>query len=249
MTPAKPPNGSDAGTELPADWRTQLKQRFGEHATDPGSNARGISGVLVPLLDVEPEPLVLYTRRSEHLSAHPGEISFPGGGLEPDDAGPRETALRETEEEIGLPRDAIELAGHVTDFHTHHDILICAYLGFIDPDTALGEPSTPHEVAERLLVPLSALSKGRGEPLQEVGAEVRLGQKTLGRVYPVEAYEGRQLPRDVRDGGRLHYWRLADATTVWGITGELTARFLRAGLDWEPPEPPTRMRGIDEVQP
>lgn len=204
--------------------------------------------MLAPILPVEPEPMVLYTRRSEHLSAHPGEISFPGGGTEPQDASPRETALRETREEIGLAPEDVELVGHFTDFHTYHEILICGYLGIVDPGAQLLEPTTSYEVAERLLVPLSALLAGEGGG-KEAGRRVTLGESTLGRTYPVEDYEGRQLPEGTRGAAVLHYWRLAEDTTVWGITGELTARLLRTGLDWTPPARPRHVGGMDELQP
>lgn len=216
----------------------------------PREAANGpVSGILVPVLPSEPEPLVLYTRRAEHLSAHPGEISFPGGQREPGDDGPRATALRETGEEVGLGRDGIDLVGHFTDFRTHHGILISGYVGLVDPEAVLSAPTTPAEVAERLLVPLEALWRGKGRPPAEIGETVTLDGAPLGTVYPVEAYEARELPEEVRGGGRLHYWHLAPDTTIWGITGELTARFLRTALGWEPPRGPERVQGLDEVEP
>ncbi len=251
--PVAPPRGSsqdrDPPGPQPGGWTDRIRRRAREEEPERDPPERGISGVLIPILPVEPEPLVLYTRRSEHLSAHPGEISFPGGGREARDASLRETALRETEEETGLAPSDVDVLGHVTDFRTFHDLLVCAYVGVIDPDAVLGEPSTPHEVAERLLVPLEALVEGKGTPALGAGHEVELGGDPLGRVYPVRSYEARQLPEEHRGGGVLHYWRLADATTVWGITGELTARFLRSTLDWQPPHAPKRLGSEDEVRP
>lgn len=247
------------GTQTPSDggghgfdpdaWLDQLRGRITPEEPERSPPSRGISGVLVPIVPLDPEPLVLYTRRSEHLSAHPGEVSFPGGGMEDDDAGPRETALRETREEVGVPAGAIDVVGHFTDFHTFHDLLISGYVGVIDPDAPLEDPTTPLEVAERLLVPLSALLEGQGAPAAGPGAEIHVGGRPLGTAYPVEGYEARQLPPEAGERGRLHYWRLGDDTTVWGITGELTARFLTAGFDWEAPADPRRVERRDELQP
>ena len=69
------------------------------------------AAVLVPLIDRRAGMTVLLTQRTEHLNDHAGQISFPGGRAEDRDADPIDTALRETEEEIGLTRDRIEVVG------------------------------------------------------------------------------------------------------------------------------------------
>lgn len=236
-------------TATPDRWRDQLDDRFSldepERQVPPG----GVSAVMTLLVDVDPEPLVLYTRRSEHLSAHPGEISFPGGRTEANDDGPLETALRETEEEVGVPPSEVDVLGHFTDFHTFHDILICGYVGVVQPDVPRADPTTPHEVAEQMLVPLSGLIDGKGQANPDAREAVLDVDAPLGRVYPVRAYEGRQLPPDERGGATLHYWRLADQTTIWGITGELTARFLSAAFDWTPPRSPDPVHDRRELEP
>src|SRR3954469_18453717 len=65
------------------------------------------AAVLIPVVD-HPEPTVLLTQRSPHLSSHAGQISFPGGKIDATDASPLDAALREAEEEVGLQRDFIE---------------------------------------------------------------------------------------------------------------------------------------------
>src|SRR3954465_15065299 len=73
-----------------------------------------IAAVLLPLVgpDREPEdPELVFTRRTDDLPRHPGEISFPGGMQEPGDLGPAETALREMEEELGIGPSSVEVLG------------------------------------------------------------------------------------------------------------------------------------------
>ena len=62
------------------------------------------AAVLVPLIDRQPTLSLLFTRRTEHLRDHAGQISFPGGRVEPDDAAPLHTALRESAEEVWIAR-------------------------------------------------------------------------------------------------------------------------------------------------
>src|SRR5215469_15166673 len=74
------------------------------------------AAVLVGLVDWPQGITVLLTQRTEHLADLAGQISFPGGRIEPQDDGPEDAALRETEEEIGLPRDQIELVGRLDTY-------------------------------------------------------------------------------------------------------------------------------------
>ena len=73
------------------------------------------AGVLVPLIERRGELTVLLTRRTEHLYDHAGQISFPGGRVDPGDEGPVAAALREAAEEVGLPPGQVELAGELVE--------------------------------------------------------------------------------------------------------------------------------------
>ncbi|MHB8709576.1 MAG: NUDIX hydrolase, partial [Desulfuromonadales bacterium] len=78
------------------------------------------AAVLLPLLIRDGEEYVLFTRRTEQLPHHAGEISFPGGARHADDPDLAATALRETEEEIGIPAASIQLHGRLDDFWSIH---------------------------------------------------------------------------------------------------------------------------------
>lgn len=73
------------------------------------------AAVLIPIVDRPDELTVLLTLRASHLKFHAGQISFPGGRMEAHDPSPWHAALRETEEEIGLSRDFVSLAGYLCD--------------------------------------------------------------------------------------------------------------------------------------
>jgi 8-oxo-dGTP pyrophosphatase MutT (NUDIX family) len=111
------------------------------------------AAVLVPILDHADGLTVLLTERAPDLRHHPGQISFPGGRIEAADAGPLEAALRETEEEIGLPRSRVEVLGYLPDH-----LIVTGYS--ITPVVALVTPGTPLtldpvEVATVFEVPLA----------------------------------------------------------------------------------------------
>ena len=111
------------------------------------------AAVLVPLV-VRPEGLtVLLTQRTAHLAHHGGQISFPGGRLEPGDADPRAAALRETEEEIGLARDTIDIIGRLDDYATITGFHITPLVGLLHPPLVFAPDD--FEVAEIFEVPLS----------------------------------------------------------------------------------------------
>jgi 8-oxo-dGTP pyrophosphatase MutT (NUDIX family) len=94
---------------LAAELGGLLLDLDGHHAPEGGAQLP--AGVLVPLFVQDGDLHVVLTRRRADLRRHAGEISFPGGRKDPSDADLRETALREAEEEVGLPRAAVDLVG------------------------------------------------------------------------------------------------------------------------------------------
>lgn len=113
------------------------------------------AAVLVPVVDRSDTLTVLFTRRTDDLPEHAGQICFPGGRIEADDASPEDAALRETEEEIGLPRRHVEVLGRLDDYMTGSGFSITPVVGIVAPPFTL----TPHirEVAETFEVPLDFL--------------------------------------------------------------------------------------------
>lgn len=111
------------------------------------------AAVLVPLVVRAASLTVLLTRRTEHLQHHPGQISFPGGRVEPMDASPAETALRETREEIGLDAVQVELLGALPDYLTGTGFRVTPIVGLVRPPFELALDA--FEVAEAFEVPLS----------------------------------------------------------------------------------------------
>jgi 8-oxo-dGTP pyrophosphatase MutT (NUDIX family) len=106
------------------------------------------------------DPHAVFTRRRTDLRRHAGEISFPGGRKDPEDADLAETALREAEEEIGLPRVQVSLLGvlpPVSTFVTNY--VIHPFVGLIPP--GLHWEASPTEVDAVLELPLDALRAGR----------------------------------------------------------------------------------------
>lgn len=141
-----------------ADW---LRQRLAgprqlmqveEDGTPSGLTP---AAVLVPVIQ-RPEGLtVLFTQRTSHLNDHAGQVSFPGGRCEESDVSPVVTALRETEEEIGLGRELIEVVGILPEYRTGTGFSVIPVVGLVQPPFDLTLDS--FEVAEVFETPLSFL--------------------------------------------------------------------------------------------
>ena len=112
-----------------------------------------LAAVLVPLIRNAEGVNVLLTQRTAHLSDHPSQVSFPGGRVESGDENRIATALRETEEEIGLARDRIEIVGMLPDYEMPSGFRISPVVGWIDSPFELR--LDPFEVSEAFQVPLS----------------------------------------------------------------------------------------------
>jgi 8-oxo-dGTP pyrophosphatase MutT (NUDIX family) len=132
-----------------------------EAALELDVRGRTDAGVLVPLYMQDGELRGVFTRRREDLRRHPGEISFPGGRSDEGDPDLRSTALREAQEEIGLPRDAVDVIGALQPTPTVvTGYAVYPFVGLIEPGHVW--QLSEREVAEVLELPLRALLDGYG---------------------------------------------------------------------------------------
>lgn len=156
------------------------------------------AGVLVPLVVAPPAPYLVFTKRGEGVRDHKGEISFPGGVRHPEDVDLVATALRETEEELGIPADAIELIGALPPTHTMvTGYVIVPFVGILS-DRPIYRPS-PFEIDEVLEFGVDGLARSE----QEV------------------------TPGGMAEDHRMYAYEM-NGHLVWGATGRVLHSFLEA---------------------
>ena len=95
------------------------------------------AAVLIPLIERNSRLFVLLTQRAHHLKHHPGQISFPGGGVQSDDGSLINTALRETHEEVGIDANKVKIIGKLQNYHTISRYEVTPFVGFVNPDYQL----------------------------------------------------------------------------------------------------------------
>jgi 8-oxo-dGTP pyrophosphatase MutT (NUDIX family) len=123
-----------------------------EVGAEPAATA---ASVLVPIVAHPRGLTVLFTQRTTQLKAHAGQVSFPGGRAEAGDASAEFTALRETQEEIGLAPERVEILARLPDYHTRTGFRVTPIVGLLTPPLEL--VPDPREVAEVFEVPLPFL--------------------------------------------------------------------------------------------
>src|SRR6516225_8217081 len=148
---AKLPNIGDYLERL----RFRLQRADAVERPQPGTELK-TAAVLLPLLHREGELHVLYTRRSDRLASHRGEVAFPGGRLDRRDPNLLATALREAYEEVGIEPQAVDVLGSFQSRRTHStNIMVTPFVGMVHGTPEL-RPD-PKEVAEIFQVPLNVL--------------------------------------------------------------------------------------------
>jgi len=156
------------------------------------------AAVLVPIVDDGGPLRLLLTRRTEDLPTHAGQVAFPGGLVEPGEEDPANTALREAEEEVGLPKGAVEVLGLLDDFPTRTDTVAV----------------TPVVGVLRRVPPLRALA-----------AEVaRIFDIPIHDLMQADRWTWREEPRGDR---RLRiYYFLHEGETLWGLSARIVLHLL-----------------------
>jgi len=145
----------------PEELRERLASIVGGHEVVYGEEVVGIleqpptpAAVLVPII-LHPEPSLLLTRRTSHLKKHAGQVSFPGGRIDPEDKDAVATALREAEEEVGLDPTRVEIVGRMDEYVTGTGFIITPVIGLLPPGLSF-RPS-PNEVEAIFEFPFSVL--------------------------------------------------------------------------------------------
>ena len=177
-------------------WLDQLSLK----QSDPKSDLPK-AAVLIALTDEE-NPEVIYTLRSNKVSSHQGEVSFPGGMQEESDSSLIMTALRESEEEIGLPQNCVKILGSLDTMVSRFNVSVTPFVGVIPGDVELNTSS--EEIEACFKVPLSFLLKDKRYRNDEVN---RNGETFYMPAYKYSSY------------------------VIWGLTAMITVNFLNRALD------------------
>ena len=140
----------------PRPWRARIQSRLDRTPSDlPVGETLKPAAILLPIIE-HVEPSILMTKRSERMPTHAGQISFPGGRVHASDKSLVDTALRELEEEVGIGREFVAIAGFLDPYETvNSGFMILPVVGFIREGFALRVNT--HEVAEAFEVPLDYL--------------------------------------------------------------------------------------------
>ena len=179
-----------------SSWLDQLSLKQSNPKSDLPKAA-----VLIALTEEE-NPEVIYTLRSNKVSSHQGEVSFPGGMQEESDTSLIITALRESEEEIGLPQNCVKILGSLDTMVSRFNVSVTPFVGVIPGDVELNTSSEEIEACFR--VPLSFLLKDKRYRNDEVN---RNGETFYMPAYKYSSY------------------------VIWGLTAMITVNFLNRALD------------------
>lgn len=175
------------------------------------------TAVLVPLITYKKEPALLFEVRSHELKVQPGEICFPGGHMENNEQ-PRETALRETSEELRIDPNNIELLGPLDILMTPFQLIIYPFVGYISPNIKL-HPD-PREVEKVFAVPLDFF----------LSTEPQVHHIQLS-VNPESDFPFELIPdrKDYkwRKGKYPVYFYFYQDYVIWGITARIINHFVQ----------------------
>ena len=170
---------------------------------DKDSDTRGQAAVLIPVT-VSPDPGIILTVRHQHLNSHGGEVAWPGGKQDPGDLDLQYTALRESEEEIGLKPTDVEVLCQLRPFISKYGLLVTPYVGLVASQLELS--ANPDEIDAIFEVPLSYLED---DPRTDTNTIERHGEK---HIIPEYHFQGHR---------------------IWGLTAMILHEFLRKGVGYD----------------
>lgn len=177
----------------------------GESVYDQNTVKQRTASVLVPLVKTNNQWNILFIRRAANDNdRHSGQVAFPGGATEQSDHSPVDTALRETEEEIGISADRINVIAKLNDYYTISHYCVTPIVGIVQWPSNLKLEET--EVARAFLIPLNWL---RDENNYTLRARNEMDKKTAKR-HPIIVYND------------------FDGETLWGATARMTMNFIKA---------------------
>jgi|SRR5262245_47867400 len=166
-------------------------------------NGHKTAAVLIPIQERQDGDYVVLTKRADHLPTHRGQIAFPGGRVDAGDADIFDTALRETQEEIGLDRKGVKILGRLDEFSAGYGLVVTPVVGVIPAHCEFRlDPAETTAVAS---VPIRALME-----------------------QPNFALDNRLSP-----GGHPSYHFYVNGWDVWGVTARIIAQFLELVYDFQ----------------
>ena len=184
-----------SGILMNGTYREHITKRLAQTPPSLRPSSLKPAAVLLPIVN-RAEPTILFTRRTDHLTSHAGQICFPGGRFHAPDETLIDTALREVEEETGISRHFVDIGGFLDPYETNTGYAILPMVGFMRENFAL-QPNID-EVAEIFEVPL-------GYVLDPKNREIR-------------SIEKQGVIRD-------YYAIEFDRYTIWGVTAAIIANF------------------------
>jgi len=158
----------------PPEWSPEVTN---EHLFRQGTTLPMPAAVLLPIVVRRHGPTLLLTQRTAHLTDHGGQISLPGGRVEAKDVSAIETALRETEEEVGLHRRHVEVLGTLPDYFTGTGYRVTPVVSIVQPPFDLR--ADPFEVAEIFEVPMTFLMDGMNHQRRTAEFPNGIGRRTF----------------------------------------------------------------------
>jgi len=167
------------------------------------------AAVLVPIFERQGDSYLIFTQRTETVSTHKGEISFPGGAIDPEDGGPRQAALREAEEELCLSPRQVTVLGLLDDIVTLSRYRITPVVGMVRAPFSLCP--NPREIEKVFEIPVGKF----------------LDPRIFRKEDQIE-FQGQSYP--------VYYFSLPEVT-VWGATAKILKQFLTICCGWNPGQP------------